>query len=136
MSIIFATQSLTDVTESNIASAILESCYTRIFLPNPNALTPDAEAVYAKFGLNDTERSIIAAATPKRQYYFKSVLGCRIFELALSQFMLAYVGAAGKEDQAEIRRIQREHPHEDFNLYWLKYKGLEDKLADYEACQK
>lgn len=136
VSIIFATQSLTDVTESNIASAILESCYTRIFLPNPNALTPDAEAVYAKFGLNDTERSIIAAATPKRQYYFKSVLGCRIFELALSQFMLAYVGAAGKEDQAEIRRIQREHPYEDFNLYWLKYKGLEDKLADYKARQK
>lgn len=136
VSIIFATQSLTDVTESNIASAILESCYTRIFLPNPNALTPEAEAVYAKFGLNDTERSIIAAATPKRQYYFKSVLGCRIFELALSQFMLAYVGAAGKEDQAEIRRIQREHPYEDFNLYWLKYKGLEDKLADYKARQK
>lgn len=136
VSIIFATQSLTDVTESNIASAILESCYTRIFLPNPNALTPDAEAVYSKFSLNDTERSIIATSTPKRQYYFKSVLGCRVFELALSPFMLSYVGAASKEDQAEIKRIQREHPDEDFNLYWLKYKGQEDALAYYKAHKK
>ena len=56
-----------------------------------------------------------------------------MFELALSPFMLAYVGAASKEDQAEIKRIQREHPHEDFNLYWLKYKGLEPELAYYEA---
>ena len=136
VSIIFATQSLTDVTESNIASAILESCYTRIFLPNPNALTPDAEAVYSKFSLNDTERSIIATSTPKRQYYFKSVLGCRVFELALSPFMLSYVGAASKEDQAEIKRIQREHPDEDFNLYWLKYKGQEDALEYYKAHKK
>lgn len=133
VSIIFATQSLTDVTESNIASAILESCYTRIFLPNPNALTPDAEAVYSKFSLNDTERSIIATSTPKRQYYFKSILGCRTFELALSPFMLSYVGAASKEDQAEIKRIKREHPDEDFNLYWLKYKGQEDALEYYKA---
>jgi type IV secretion/conjugal transfer VirB4 family ATPase len=136
VSIIFATQSLTDITESNIASAILESCYTRIFLPNPNALTPDAEAVYSKFSLNETERSIIATATPKRQYYFKSILGCRVFELALSSFLLSYVGAASKEDQAEIRRIQREHPDGDFNIYWLKYKGQEDALQFYLEKKK
>jgi len=86
--------------------------------------------------LNDTERNIIATSTPKRQYYFKSILGCRTFELALSPFMLSYVGAASKENQAEIKRIKCEHPNEDFNLYWLKYKGQEDALEYYKAHKK
>jgi type IV secretion/conjugal transfer VirB4 family ATPase len=34
-SVVFATQSLADVTSSAIAPAIIESCPTRIFLPNP-----------------------------------------------------------------------------------------------------
>ena len=136
VSIIFATQSLNDVTDCEIAPAIIESCFTRVFLPNPNALSPGSEEIYLKFSLNDTERSIIATSIPKRQYYFKSILGSRLFELDLSPFLLAYVGSASKEDQAEIRRIQSEYAGEDFNLHWLQYKNLPQALEFYQYVRK
>lgn len=132
VSIIFATQSLTDILNSSISDAIVESCYTRIFLPNPEALTSGAEKVYGQFHLNKTEMNIIAMATAKRQYYYKSLMGSRLFELALSPFLLSYVGAASKEDQAECIRIQKEYPKEDFNLYWLAYKKQSDALEFYK----
>ena len=37
VSVIFATQSLADIKDSTIAPAIIESCASRIFLPNPQA---------------------------------------------------------------------------------------------------
>ena len=40
-SVVFATQSLSDVDGSNIAPAIIESCPTRVFLPNERAFEPD-----------------------------------------------------------------------------------------------
>lgn len=135
VSIIFATQSLTDITNSSIAPAIIESCFTRIFLPNPEALSPGSEKVYEQFNLNSTEMRMIAMATAKRQYYFKSVLGCRMFELALTPFLLSYVGAASKEDQAEVIRIQTEHPNDDFNIHWLQYKHQTDALDYYKQMQ-
>ena len=39
-SVVFATQSLADIETSAIAPAIIESCPTRIFLPNERALEP------------------------------------------------------------------------------------------------
>ena len=38
VSVIFATQSLADIKDSSIAPAIIESCPTRIFLPNERAV--------------------------------------------------------------------------------------------------
>ncbi len=53
VAVVFATQSLADVERSSIAPALIESCPTRIFLPNDRALEPQARAVYERFGLND-----------------------------------------------------------------------------------
>src|SRR5262249_13086637 len=52
VAVVFATQSLADVERSSIAPALIESCPTRIFLPNDRALEPQARAVYERFGLN------------------------------------------------------------------------------------
>ena len=51
VAVIFATQSLTDIADSQIAPAIIESCPTRIFLPNPRALEPSQSETYRRFGL-------------------------------------------------------------------------------------
>lgn len=131
VSIIFATQNLTDIKNSSIASAIIESCLTKIFLPNANAMSSADAEIYQEFGLNDTEVDIISKTIPKRQYYYKSPLGSRVFELALSPFALAYVGAASKDDQKYIQKILREYPGEDFNIHWLKYKNQLDALKVY-----
>jgi type IV secretion system protein VirB4 len=51
VSVVFATQSLADVKESSIAPAIVESCASRIFLPNPQAIEPQVRSIYEGFGL-------------------------------------------------------------------------------------
>ena len=45
-SVIFATQSLSDIDGSAIAPAIIESCPTRLFLPNERAIEPQITAIY------------------------------------------------------------------------------------------
>ena len=82
-SVVFATQSLSDIDGSTIAPAIIESCPTRIFLPNERAIEPQITAIYRRFGLNDRQIEILARATPKRDYYCQSRRGNRLFELGL-----------------------------------------------------
>src|SRR3546814_16024113 len=69
---LFATQSLSDIDGSSIAPAIIESCPTRLLLPNERAIEPQITAIYRRFGLNDRQIEILARATPKRDYYFQS----------------------------------------------------------------
>ena len=133
VSIIFATQNLEDIRRCSISSAIIESCGTRFFLPNVQAMNASNDEVYGFFNLNSTERSIIATSTPKQDYYYSSCFGRRIFSLALSPFALSFLAASSKEDQEECERIKMNYSAEKFPLYWLKYKGIEDALAAYEA---
>src|SRR3546814_6424988 len=71
-SVIFATQSLSDIDGSAIAPAIIESCQTRILLPNERAIEPQITAIYRRFGLKDRQIEILARAMPKRDYYCQS----------------------------------------------------------------
>ena len=66
VSVIFATQSLADIKDSAIAPAIIESCASRIFLPNPQATEPQIRVIYEGFGLNSRQIEIVATAQPKR----------------------------------------------------------------------
>src|SRR3546814_8066836 len=74
VSVIFATQSLADIQNSSIASAIIESCAIRIFLPNPQATEPQIRTIYQGFDLNRRQIEIVATAQPKRDYYYQSRL--------------------------------------------------------------
>src|SRR5205085_8158583 len=49
-SVVFATQSLSDIDGSAIAPAIIESCPTRLFLPNERAIEPQITDIYHRFG--------------------------------------------------------------------------------------
>src|SRR4029077_15855618 len=48
-SVVFATQSLADIDTSTIAPAIIESCPTRLFLPNERAVEPQILSIYRRF---------------------------------------------------------------------------------------
>ena len=123
-SVVFATQSLADVTNSGIAAAIIESCPTRIFLPNPRALEPQGAAAYARFGLNDRQIEILARATPARDYYLQSRLGDRLFDLGLGPVALAFSAASSKADQALIGKVLASHGKRGFAAAWLRAKRL------------
>ncbi len=118
-SVIFATQSLSDIDNSAIAPAIIESCPTRLLLPNERAVEPQITAIYRRFGLNDRQIEILARATPKRDYYCQSRRGNRLFELGLSEVGLALCAASSKSDQTLIAQIVAEHGREGFLTAWL-----------------
>jgi type IV secretion/conjugal transfer VirB4 family ATPase len=125
VSVIFATQSLADIERSPIAPALIESCPSRIFLPSPQAPEPQLRGIYEGFGLNDRQIDIIARATPKRDYYYQSRLGVRLFDLDLGDIALAFAGASRPEDQRAMDQIVAEHGGGRFASVWLRHKGLD-----------
>ena len=125
VSVIFATQSLADIQASSIAPAIIESCASRIFLPNPQANEPQIRTVYEGFGLNARQIEIVATAEPKRDYYYQSRLGNRLFDLDLGRVALAFAGASTPEDQREIDALLASTSVPDFAAAWLRHRRLD-----------
>jgi len=121
--VVLATQSLSDATRSGIVDVLNESCPTKIFLPNANALEQGSREFYEQMGLNERQIQLIAHATPKRHYYYLSPQGKRLFELNLGPVALAFVGAAGKEDLQMIQTLLLEHPV-DWPWQWLDYRRV------------
>lgn len=123
VAVVFATQSLADISRSTIAPAIIESCPQRIFLPNERAIEPQGRTAYDAFGLNDRQIELIAHATPKRHYYLQSARGNRLFELGLGPVALALCGASTAADQVQINRILAQG-HGEFAERYLRHRGL------------
>ncbi|MEO1922536.1 MAG: conjugal transfer protein TrbE [Sphingomonadaceae bacterium] len=124
-SVVFGTQSLADIETSAIAPAIIESCPTRIFLPNDRAVEPQILGIYRRFGLNDRQIEILSRATAKRDYYCQSSRGNRLFELGLGEVALAFAAASSKSDQLAISRIVEEHGRSGFAAHWLRHRDLD-----------
>src|SRR5690625_3764819 len=129
VSVIFATQSLADIQNSSIAPAIVESCASRIFLPNPQATEPQIRSIYQGFGLNSRQIRIVAEAVPKRDYYYQSRLGNRLFDLDLRPAALAFAGASKPQEQHDMDRVLADASLPDFAGAWLRHRGL-DWAAD------
>ena len=124
VSVVFATQSLADIERSTIAPALIESCPTRIFLPNDRALEPQARSIYERFGLNARQVEILGLAAPKRDYYAQTARGNRLFELGLGPIALALCGSSSPDDQRLIDRCVAEGERDGFASRFLAAKGL------------
>ncbi|MFD0849528.1 conjugal transfer protein TrbE [Sphingosinicella xenopeptidilytica] len=139
VSVVFATQSLADITDSAIAPAIIESCPQRIFLPNDRAIEPQGQAAYVRFGLNQRQIELVSRAVPKRQYYLQSARGNRLFELGLGPIALALCGASDPESQKRIDAVLAEHGSGDFAAHFLRASGLNwagDLLAEFNETRR
>lgn len=121
--VVMATQSLSDAKKSGILDVIVESTATKIFLPNPFAREEETADLYKNMGLNKRQIEILANAVPKRQYYYVSNNGRRLYELALGKFALAFVGATDKESIAMIKDLEKKHGS-DWIYEWLREKKL------------
>jgi type IV secretion system protein VirB4 len=124
VAVVFATQSLADIAGAAIAPALIESCPTRIFLPNDRAIEPQEAEIYRGFGLNDRQLDLIARAVPKRDYYVQTRRGNRLFELGLGPVALAVCAAAGPAAQTLITRILDTDGRDGFAPAWLRARGL------------
>ncbi|WP_368565961.1 conjugal transfer protein TrbE [Pseudoxanthomonas sp. UTMC 1351] len=124
VAVVFATQSLADIQRSAIASALIDSCPSRIFLPSPQAVEPQLRDAYASFGLNARQIQLVAQAQPKRDYYFQSRLGNRMFELELGPVALAFAGASTPEHQQAVDELLTQSGPDRFAEGWLRRQGL------------
>ncbi len=125
VAVVFATQSLADVSQSAIAPSIIESCPQRILLPNDRAIEPQSRAAYERFGLNERQIELISRATPKRQYYLQSARGNRLFELGLGPVALALCGASDPATQKRIDALLASDGAADFAARFLADAGLD-----------
>ena len=125
VAVLFATQSLADITESSIAPAIIESCPQRILLPNDRAIEPQSRQAYERFGLNDRQIELITRASPKRHYYLQSSRGNRLFELGLGPIALALCGSSSPDVQERIDALLAEHGPDQFAARFLDAAGLD-----------
>ncbi|EKS1566396.1 conjugal transfer protein TrbE [Campylobacter coli] len=132
VALVMATQSLSDSAKSGILDILQEYYPTKIFLPNPEAYKKGSENVlapydfYKIFGLNDVQIGIITNAIQKREYYYTSPLGTRLFNLALGKTNLAFTGIS---DKVSVKRVNQ--LYEQYKENWA-YKWLEEKEINYK----
>jgi type IV secretion system protein TrbE len=120
--VVMATQSATDIMETDGLHAILQGCCsTLIFLGNPDAEQPVMRDLYYKLGLHANEVSLIK--NMHHQYYVVSVLGKQKVHLKLDPFTLAFVGAGSPKDIATIDGLY-EADSTSWLSGWADYKGI------------
>lgn len=124
VAVVFATQSLSDVASSTISESVMESCPTRVFLPNPQADRPNFSQLYRLFGLNQQQITILQRAIGKRDYYYQSPAGNRLFQLGLGNVALAFCGGGAPAVLAAVPRILHEHGIDGFaDAYLREFSG-------------
>jgi type IV secretion/conjugal transfer VirB4 family ATPase len=134
VAVVFATQSLADIATSSIAPAIIESCPTRIYLPNDRAIETQIREIYERFGLNPRQVEIIARATPKQDYYAQTARGNRLFELDLGPLALAICSASTLQDHKLMDQLLKEHDEVGFVVAFLRAKGFETEADMIERA--
>jgi type IV secretion/conjugal transfer VirB4 family ATPase len=99
-----ATQSLTQLTAS-----ILESCPTKIYLPNPS-MEESMKTLYSKMGLNDKQIQIIKEAEPKKHYYVVTPEGNRLIDLGFEKgsVILDFIGLSQEESEKLIKSKEKQ----------------------------
>ncbi|OOZ38013.1 conjugal transfer protein TrbE, partial [Solemya pervernicosa gill symbiont] len=132
VAVIMATQSVSDAVNSGIIDVLKESCLTKILLPNDVAQEKGSREFYEFLGLNSCQLNIITHATRKRDYYYMSPLGKRLFNLNLGPYALAFVGASSKEEIARVRTLENEFG-DSWTDQWLKERGVNMNLPQFHG---
>ncbi len=129
--VIFTSQSLTDVERSTQRTIIVESCQTKLFLPNAEARTAQSAQLYRDLGLNEREIELLAAATPKKHYLYHSPLGRRLFDLGLGRAALSFAGVGGREDLRRVMACVQQHGAQ-WPARWLREQGCDTEARWWE----
>lgn len=134
VSVIFSSQSLADVFESPIAPVLIESCPTKIFLPNRMATTEESRKYYERYSLNSAEIKLLAQASPKGQYYIIQPKGRRLVDIKLGEIALKFIGVNPLPNHEDNKRFFQyfDVNNPSWVVDYLKGCKLED-AADFVA---
>ncbi|HXX68318.1 MAG TPA: conjugal transfer protein TrbE [Polyangiaceae bacterium] len=132
--VVFATQEVADAARRpELLSTILTACHTKIFLPDDEALTPAMSEAYERFGLTVAEVRILAGAQKKRDYYYRSVKGRRLFQLGLGPAALAFVGMSSEADHRFLDEMIATRAPTEYARAMLERRGVDWAVAELQA---
>ena len=146
--VMFVTQSLSDLynpetkTLTRVTSSIMESCPTKIYLPNPKMETETRE-LYRRMGLNDRQLEIIEhVGISKRHYYIVTPEGNRLIDLGFSDvksMASTLLGLSPQNGGDDLLSCKLEKGKQ-WVYHWLCDRGFENwaniwKERFYESCQ-
>ena len=118
---------------------LASSCYTKIYLPNPEAAEPRTAAHYNGLGLNDKEVQVLAGATKKRDYLLKNTKGTRLFQLGwgpVAAALLASRPGLSMEQTLKKATAMAEEQGESWFAEWLGGLGHDDLERDWHRLQR
>ncbi|MDX2165084.1 MAG: hypothetical protein SFW07_06690 [Gammaproteobacteria bacterium] len=112
--LVFVTTSLSDLYDpttqslTQLTASILESCPTKIYLPNPD-MDESMKSLYSKMGLNDRQIQIIKDAQTKKDYYVVTPEGNRLIDLGFNTGSVAldYIGLSKEKGEELIQCIKQ-----------------------------
>ena len=130
VSIHFASQELADSLKSDQASTLISECLTKVYLANDEARGSMIRSGYQALGLREDEIDMVATMTRKRDYYVRSSLGSRVFDLDLhsTPVSLSICGASTDEDHAKADRVLTLYGRDQFLEGWLEINGFHDEV--------
>src|SRR5262249_9061254 len=131
--VVFVTQSLSDLynpetkTLTRVTSAIMESCPTKVYLPNPKMETETRE-LYRRMGLNDRQLELIEhIGIPKRHYYIVTPEGNRLIDLGFSDtksMASSFLGLSPQNGGDDLIACKAEKGQQ-WVYHWLSNRGFE-----------
>ena len=131
--VVFATQEINDAVNSPIASTLVSQCVTKIFLADEEALTQMNFETYKKFGLENSEIKLLSEMVRKQDYYYKSSMGTRRFQLELDKLQLGILTCSLEEHEI-LDEIEKEYGKNTGNE--LVCEILKAKNIDYSHLIK
>ena len=130
VAVVLATQSVADAARSELTADLLESCPTKIYLPNPQAKTRAARENYDALGLEPAQVDLIGRIAPKRELYVDQPAGRRVISLPMGPATLSILGRTSSDDSARALRLRAENPD-----FW-KEDFTNDTGIDLQAPQE
>jgi len=127
--IVFATQEVADASKSPIMSTILMACPTKIYLPDDEAQSPAMRESYRFFALSDKEIGLLTTAEKKKDYYFQSARGRRLFNLNMGPVALTFAGMSRDKDHKFMDQMIHNVSPDQYAVELLKYRGLDDEAV-------
>ena len=126
---VFATQEIDDAANSPIASTIISQCASKVFLADDESETPLMKQAYRKFGLEDSEITLLSTLQKQREYFYKSSLGTRRFNLDLDRLQLGIM-TNNIDDHKLLDKIEEKYGKNSGKELVLEV--LDSKKIDYK----
>ena len=118
-----------DITKSEIAGILMQSCATKIYTANLNA-KGNQRSSYTELGLNGTQIELISMAMVNRDFYFTNQLGSRLIQFQMGELAKVFLTPPSLDKMESIRELKKNHG-DLFGYEWIKHNGLIPEMAEF-----